>query len=843
MKLSRRMFIMSGTALPLVFRVGFASAFDNTSRTLFVVLEGLDRMVSARLAEQILDTFFSAGIPVTALLRCTSTEAENTETGIMRLFRNIAKRERGLFELALGMEQDAERERYFQLRNAIDLRDCMMETDEDNAGELSANPVVSILNFTKTESLEPYALRAAGFRVQLLPEMDDDGTIIDAKTKFEVVDWGIAHLEGGSAALVESPPEPVLSRLAARSEEQILYLSFQNATDQPPDVLLEQSSNWAAQLQSAMLEGITFLTRPIDHLLQGNPGASKYIGLVLDYTSPSGSADNLTEFAERLAEAEFPYTAIGPEAAVLPDGLTDICTLAESGDSMGALCMLSDQAPPGAQTRIVLHRTRNPDFWSGPRNDGRFHAAVQNPENYRFDRLTEDTPLTDMILEVSDAQIATPVQQEALIRQLSGARSDGKVHFYSVGGYMKQIVAPDPVLQRFWSTRRRQVSDPIAPKVLDDLERERLLEDARLAWRFIERHSDEETGICAGTVQASDPLIVNQGVTLWDVASQLNGIQAANELSLISGDEALERIGRILDNLPTLEIDGFALPPSLFDANNPQNARSEFDSCDTGRFLISLDRLVNANFATRERAEELLSGWDIAQTVENRRALNYSNRKWTDVTESHCSQYARNGYTAWGILMDSAYPALPGNDTGDQYIRLLYKAAFIGHFGTEPLLLEALEVGFSPETRYLSDVLFDAQLSWYEETGQFKCVSEASLNFEPWFSYQGLRVDLPGADAWVISSIGGSTANQSAQFASRADIISSKAAYLWAATYPHEYSSRLLALIREKARIKDLGFSIGVFGATLEPMKNYSDVNTNGVILTAIADILRPPRP
>ena len=142
---------------------------------------------------------------------------------------------------------------------------------------------------------------------------------------------------------------------------------------------------------------------------------------------------------------------------------------------------------------------------------------------------------------------------------------------------------------------------------------------------------------------------------------------------------------------------------------------------------------------------------------------------------------------------------------------------------------------------YLSEVLFDAQLSWFEETGQLKCVSEAPLNFAPWFSYQGLRVDRAGAESWDISTISTYSGYQSTDFQKRAALISSKAAFLWAANYPHEHSDRLLKFVREKAKIEGQGFSVGVFSATQKAMKDYSDVNTNGIILAAIAQMLSDP--
>ena len=36
-----------------------------------------------------------------------------------------------------------------------------------------------------------------------------------------------------------------------------------------------------------------------------------------------------------------------------------------------------------------------------------------------------------------------------------------------------------------------------------------------------------------------------------------------------------------------------------------------------------------------------------------------------------------------------------------------------------------------------------------------------------------------------------------------------------------------------------LGFSAGVFAGTMEGMPNYTDLNTNGIILTAIGHALR----
>jgi len=139
----------------------------------------------------------------------------------------------------------------------------------------------------------------------------------------------------------------------------------------------------------------------------------------------------------------------------------------------------------------------------------------------------------------------------------------------------------------------------------------------------------------------------------------------------------------------------------------------------------------------------------------------------------------------------------------------------------------------------MADVLFEAQLRSFETTGRLKCVSETSLNMKPWFAYQGLRVDLPGEAGWVIRTGDPDPQFATETFLNQIEAISSKAAFLWAAHYPHPYSARLLALVRTTARVPDLGFSVGVFVRDGTPMQGYSDINTNGVILSAIAYSLR----
>lgn len=830
--------------LPLFGLPAFAQSLEYNAKTLFVVLEDVGTNLNANLTAQIFDIFFDHGIPVTATLNLSKNTPISAD--VVNLIKTTLARERGLFEVALEVDEFEESLRYFQYRAAIDLRDQIVDKRYDSANPENPTPIVSILNRGQQDLLDPFAMRAAGLRVQMRPAQDNSGQIVNADTEFAVLDWGHSLISGGHSAEITSDPEAELRNLNGPSKVDLLYLSFPVSADLAPEALLEQCRTWAARLQVATLKENTFLTRPMDYLIQGNPGASKFMALVLDKTGDSGPDNRISEFANRLDRAGLPYTSIVATTSQAGVGecifVEDTATISHENS---ARCLVLEQneidIPTTSSAIIVLHKSEDPYFFNGLRSDGRYHAAIRAVSAIKFTSLLKDDPLTDQMLVIQPEHVETRIQQEALIEQFSQARSDGAVHYYSARGFVYQTVAPDPVVERFWSNQRRQLSDPATKQRLDDSTTEKFLEDARLAWLFIERFSDEETGICAGTVKTGVPRAIDYSVTLWDVASQLNAIKSATVLSLISKEDAQERVGKVLAHLPAIRLDGLTFPPSVFRSNNLVTSKREFDACDTGRFLVALDRLVKAEFISRESALAVLEKWDLAGVLKDRRPFNFTNGRWEDVLETHCSHYARNGYIAWGMNMDTAYPSFQGDAFGDQRIRLLHKAAFIGHFGAEPLLLEKIEVGGSPESTFLSEILFDAQLSWFENTGQFKCVSETPLDFAPWFAFQGLRVDRQGQEEWVITAASKDPSYKSSAFLERADIISSKAAYLWAAAYPHDHSNRLVKLVRENARIEGFGFSVGLFANTMTATQDYSDVNTNGIILTAIEQILQNP--
>lgn len=837
--------LKGAAALGLAALPGTARPQAGGAGSLMLVLQGIDSALSPALVRQVVATFFSRGIPVAAVVDGLDGGPADTDppAEVHRSLGEIARQERGLFELIVGHAPVPERERYLNLRAATGLRQRLAALPVAAPTQTDEPAIVTLFDRTGGDIVDPYAYRAAGFRINIRPgaEGGAEGTRIDP------FDWGLLRIEGGPSYRITDDAAGALALLGRLGGDQMLVVSLAGSAGLTPGALLGHCEDWAGRIQSAVEEGALFATRPVDYLLQGNPGASKYLGLLLD---PEGAAEpgaGMAAFMQDLTGAGFAFTLLLPAPPEDPAAPPPFCLRgpAAAGAVPIPACALLPAAAAasgddgGAEILILPPDASAPGRWTGPRADGRFQIALAEPGGLSFAARLAADPTTDRVEVVRAAQVATPFQRLALLQQFEQARRDGLAHFHSVQGYVDRILAPDPVLERFWSARRRQASDPPGAAIPGEAQAAQYLEDARLAWGFIERFSDEDTGLCVGTAQWGALKSVNRAITLWDVGSHIQGIVAAHALAIVGADEARARLGLILENLPVETLDGLRLPPPLFLSSTVRPVRAGFDSCDTGRFLIALGAAVGAGLVALEDARAAVARWDLAGAVRDGRVFDHVSGRWADATLGHCTPYTSRGYANWGIAIASAYPPMPQDATGDDRLRLLYQAAALGHFGTEPLLLEAVELGHSPQSRFLSDVLFDAQLGWFEATGTFKCVSEAPLDFAPWFIYQGFRPDRRGDAAWVISTRSSAATYRTEAFRRRAELISTKSAFLWAAAYPHAHSDRLVELVRQKARTGNVGFSSGIFASTLAPMQDYSDVNTNGIILTAIASLLR----
>lgn len=375
-------------------------------------------------------------------------------------------------------------------------------------------------------------------------------------------------------------------------------------------------------------------------------------------------------------------------------------------------------------------------------------------------------------------------------------------------------------------------------------DRIRLLADARTAWSYfagwniLKRSRIPSTAYWDGGRRRGYPLL-----TMWDVASLINACVSARLLGFISDAELRAFGGRIIAVLEqtTMRLGKAGLPGLEISAGPMAVVRKGFDSADAGRLLISLKLLDNATFKSLS-IDRLVKRWDFRRAVKNGTIRNLSGTRYQRFDPNSYVRYYMQGYRLWGIdLPDPLQEALPRLD-GNNRAHFFAAAAKLSRYATEPLVTELVEIGVDNETLFLADMLFAAQIKRFNQTGKLTCVSEGNLDQPPWFSYQSCQFDPEGNNRWVIDT---NRAENTALVKSKGEslrTVSTKGCYLWSAARPGVYSTMLLEYARRKAADDRLGFRSNIYEATQEPTA-CSDINTNGIILEAVAYILGGRRP
>lgn len=836
MTATRRTVLMTGGAALAALASGLRPvAAQVGGRNLVVCLTGITADISPDSLDRATSLFLSRGIPVTAALGLSA----QVSAPVFQMAADIALRESGLFEIAVEADAQDEPWRYFQMRRASDLRDRVRSFLHATMPTAQSLPIVTVFTSGAAGMIDLAAYRSAGFLALVRPGKAQRTASFAASGMEQV------SLTGGMEFDPSMPEDEVLARtddMIAANGDCLLALRLPSSGD-PPPVWSEVSHRLGAALDRGVLSGAL----PSDLAQQFSSQPPTSLALLLRFgPADLASEGPLVDLMKELDRLDLPYSVVPPDGDLsVWAGGPDRCEVDTPGLAAGADCAVRPQTAlpdPAAAWRIEV-TTGETDGWSGLSQDARLTIpAAAGSRAWGLDRRL--ALASDRVLIVSASDIPTQVDRLALSAALARLRNEGGAKLFSVSGFADHVTAPDPILDRFQSARRRTRIEPPDPAPPTEADRASLIEDARLAWRYIDRMTDSVTGLCAGAAQVggNGRLVASEQATLWDIASQMQGIVAARRLGLIAAEEAAARLDKILKNIPIQTIDGLRLPPLFVTTDRRGIARAGFDFCDTGRFLIALGAATRAGLIAQDTAATFHAGLDVAGTLREGRPFNHGRSGWTDDFANHCTPYLARGLAPWGLKITSPYPDVPDTPTGDDQMRLLYSIARIGPYGAEPPLLEATELGPTPTTDCMSAVLLDAQIQSFERTGRLKCVSEMSLNTKPWFAYQGLRVDLPGESGWVIRTTDPDPQYNTDSFRDRIEAISSKAAFLWAAHYPHPYTEHLLAVVRRVARVPELGFSVGVFVSDEKPMIGYSDINTNGVILSAIDYLLRTQR-
>jgi len=406
----------------------------------------------------------------------------------------------------------------------------------------------------------------------------------------------------------------------------------------------------------------------------------------------------------------------------------------------------------------------------------------------------------------------------------------------------QRLMARDSVFELLKRTKAMDLVSPADPAEIDAAERAQLLEDAELAWRYFTRFTDPKRGLAFTAAQVTGGDIETYPyLAMWDVGSQILATISAFTIGIIQQREFEDLTDRALASIPATNLNGWVLPQANILANRGRHKDMDFNASDTGRLLVAL-KVLQQRFGMRDEVDRIVRRWDLQKTIVNRRLHHIEHGQLIEYFLSNYVGYAALGFALWGLETESPY-AVPAGEVGtDWEMRVLTHAADRDAIRTEPHVLEELEIGYSDAARLIARVLFMAQASAHEATGKLFCVSEVPLDTEPWFAYEGFKLGAE-SDPWTVDTVEDLREYRSERFRTTYSMVSTKGAFAWAAVHPHPYSQTLLTYVRERGRFPDLGFASGIYVQTGKPTPNYSDSNTNAVILEAIAYILSGRQP
>jgi|TARA_R100001440_G_scaffold55294_2_gene75131 hypothetical protein len=829
--IARRSFLKWGTATPLILSqlIGDATAGATAQNTL-VVLDGFVPGIDHVRTAIVLDAFARKGLPVTCVVDPELREEAST------VLKTRLERFPGLIQVVPLVKELGNMTPYFQARAAYEAQHALKNALWKNKDAPSLASIQTIACDMRDRPLAPSGVRAAGIRNVLMRPH------VSSPVSPEAWEDGVVRILGGQRIKL-SPAHKPYSFPRHQAVERVYYLSAQDFLMLPLASLEPAATAFASQV----------LNQPGDHWvspilasdIQFRDAYSYKRNLGLHFVlKPKATAQDrkaVMAFRQELA-ADGKPSSFGLDTTLEPNSGYWI-SLKENNPLSGPVDVLrpSEEILPRSALSgtygIGANLVTGAEAGLTPQNILNLPAVPIREATALRGPLTTALGTRDCVLVVSAELVQNKAHRALLKDALRTIEDDGISHFVALPDYVRELVPTGPYITHYRRTQafKPQISEP--PGHQSEEARAQLLADAKVAWSYFEEWTNPKTGLCPATVNfASDHQRLHESVTMWDVGSHIFALMAAADLELISPKKFQSSIGRILPNLAGRRSQGRLLPQGWIATNKFKWGNRNFDGCDAGRLLSALYNL-DTHPLVKDHAAPTVATWDLRDIVKDGIVYSVEDGQLETTFRSHCAHYAAWAFRTWGIEVASPYEVFLGRSLPDGQMALLEVCGHIGPLGAEPLLMEALEFGMSPESAYLADVLFAAQIEEYLESGQLVSVSETPINSPPWFLYQGLQFDASGR-VWATDTVASLEAHRTQAFRDRHLSISSKSAYLWASYKDHPLCGKLLSLVRDKAKTP-YGFAPSINQRTGDVSRTYSDINTNAVILQAIAAMLR----
>ena len=371
-----------------------------------------------------------------------------------------------------------------------------------------------------------------------------------------------------------------------------------------------------------------------------------------------------------------------------------------------------------------------------------------------------------------------------------------------------------------------------APRALTAQEQEW----ARIAWAYFERNYDPQTGL----VHSVDGF---PSATMWDTASYLLALLAADDLGVIEHKTFDIRLAKALVTLEQMPLYAGRLPNKAYDTgtlamtdyrNQAADAGTGWSAIDIGRLLVPLNIIAWHHPVHTEAALRVLARWDLPALARHGELVGMqtdAKGQPAQVQEGRLGyeQYAAHGFGLMGldVLRAADWRAhlqlvrVEGIDVcaDDRDPRVFGAQNFVE---SEPYVLAGLEFGWSGDARECAWRVYRAQELRYRKTGVLTAVTEDNVDQPPFFVYNSVW---SAGRPWA-------TVTEKGEDASRLRSLSTKAAFGWYALLRTDYTAKLVARV---ASLNDpaRGWYAGRYERNGNPNRALT-ANTNAVVLESL---------
>lgn len=292
-------------------------------------------------------------------------------------------------------------------------------------------------------------------------------------------------------------------------------------------------------------------------------------------------------------------------------------------------------------------------------------------------------------------------------------------------------------------------------------------EMAKIAWKYFENNYQKDTGL----VNAVDNY---PSTTMWDTASYLGALTAANELGIIDAGEFNTRLSKILATLNRLKLFRNGLPNKVYHTQTMQKVNYGNQPGEIGVSALDLGRMLTTLKIVKERyvqyasaIDNFVARWNFTELIDEEGTLYGAyvdeHGKSVKVQEGRLGyeEYAAKGFQLWGFNTGKAslaepYSVVPINDELIPYDNRDPRSLGAHNYVvSESYVLDGIEFNWDladdksnddmqhshPWMSEFAQRIYNVQQRRYETTGIITARTEHQLDKDPYFVYDTIFTD------------------------------------------------------------------------------------------------------